>query len=156
MPDWTDTYITATEAQTAVRGVYPFQRFAWVARILGLHREYNFERRFLNGHRRLRPCPDDPDAVCGTIHWWLEGPGIYQYRGFVTGLAGGDGSDSWFFEVTESGLQRPLWEHQVTDRFTDFEALVRHWEEVAERARARKAAGIIPHRQRDDDAGHYH
>lgn len=138
MSCWDETYITATEIQTSVRGVYPFQKFAWVAKILGLHPSYLFDRLFLPGHRRLRPCPDDPSARCGTIHWMLDGPGIYEFRGFVTGLVGGEGSEEWFFEVTETGLGRHLWEYTVHGRFMDTDEWARQILERAERERRRR------------------
>lgn len=93
------TEITATISKTDIRGG-GFGGSAWIAKITGPDPKYHFKREF---------CRKDKSGLSGSgrsgvIRFEMQGPGLYEFRGFCVGSTAKNWEWSGFALVTEDGM----------------------------------------------------
>ena len=72
--NYTSSYFKATEAYVKVRGGGAGSN-AYVARIIGTHPKFGFEREFVDAERNL-----SRSGASGSSSFAYEGDGLYEYR----------------------------------------------------------------------------
>jgi hypothetical protein len=93
---------------TRVRGG-GFGRNAWIAKIIGTHPKYKYEREF---------CDSDENDLSrsgrsGTIRFTLQGPGLYEFRNFCIGSTSRNWEWSGFVLIDEQDNETELSRKEV-------------------------------------------
>lgn len=94
------TYIDGDNnmARTVIRGG-GYGSSAWIAKITGTHPKFKFEREF---------CDKDTSGMSGSgrsgvIEFELDGPGLYEFRGFCVGSTANNWEWSNFALIDDDG-----------------------------------------------------
>ena len=110
------TFITATTAQTRIRGG-GYGATAWLARITGADPTYGLARQFVRADKSSM----SGSGRSGVIAWDVPGPGVYEWRAFCVGSTGKNWRSSGFCVIAPDGAVTEIERDEALDLARDLD-----------------------------------